>query len=100
MLSTFAEDVSAYAEAGWPGMEVGWALLPRYWGRGYATEAGRASLDFAWSHLRAKHVISLILPENRRSIRVAERIGERFERKIEKFGQECLIYGINRPAPL
>ena len=95
----FVGRVGLWNPEGWPGMEVGWALLRRYWGRGYAAEAGRASLDHAWSHLDAKHVISLIFPENRRSIAVAERIGERFERRIGKFGRECLIYGVNRPLP-
>jgi RimJ/RimL family protein N-acetyltransferase len=42
------------------------------------------------------HVISLIHPENRASIKVAERIGETLEGKTELFGHDVLIYGIDR----
>lgn len=93
----FVGRVGLWYPEGWPAMEVGWALLRRHWGKGYAAEAGRASLDHAWRDLRAEHVISLIFPENRRSIGVAERIGEKLERTITKFGRECLIYGVDKP---
>ena len=59
----------------WPGVEVGWALHPRSWGNGYATEAGRASVDYSFNVLRRDQVFSLILPENVRSAAVARRIG-------------------------
>lgn len=81
---------------GWPGFEVGWALVPRVWGRGYATEGAEAALAFAFRDLGRDHVISLIRPDNLRSIRVAERIGERLERSIEHLGKEALIYGVDR----
>jgi RimJ/RimL family protein N-acetyltransferase len=46
--------------------------------------------------LAKDHVISLIHPENRASIRVAERIGERLERRIDHGGREMLCYGLDR----
>ena len=67
---------------GWPGLEVGWLLDRRHWGRGFATEGARAALDQAFEVVRADRVISVIALGNVRSIRVAERIGERFERTI------------------
>jgi RimJ/RimL family protein N-acetyltransferase len=82
---------------GWPGLEVGWLLARSRWGRGYATEGARAALGHAFGVLGADRVISLIKPRNAASIRVAERLGERFERKIEFFGGETLVYGIDRP---
>ena len=60
---------------GWPALEVGWLLGRRHWGRGYASEAARTALDFAWSELRAQRVVSLVHPENDRSARVARRLG-------------------------
>jgi RimJ/RimL family protein N-acetyltransferase len=83
---------------GWPGLEVGWLLGRRYWGRGYATEAGAAALAYAFDELGAEHVISLIRPENRGSIRVAERLGETHERTIELQNASALVYGIRRDA--
>jgi RimJ/RimL family protein N-acetyltransferase len=84
---------------GWPGLEVGWLLDPAFWGRGLAAEGGRAALDFAFAALKADHVVSVIQPGNARSIRVAERLGERFERREALNGREVLIYGIRRPEP-
>jgi RimJ/RimL family protein N-acetyltransferase len=59
--------------------ELGWAILSGYWGRGYATEAARAALDW----LGPKRVISLIHPENERSQRVAEKLGAQPEQRVE-----------------
>jgi RimJ/RimL family protein N-acetyltransferase len=82
---------------GWPGLEVGWVLDRAVWGRGLATEGGRAALDYAFTALKADHVISVIQPGNARSIRVAERLGERFERRDAPNGIEVSVYGIRRP---
>ncbi len=59
----------------WPGVEVGWALRPDAWGRGYATEAGTASLAYAFDVMGLPEVFSVILPENLRSQAVAARLG-------------------------
>jgi len=59
----------------WPGIEIGWAFHPRAWGKGYATEAGTASVEYAFAHHDVDALYSLILPENARSQAVAERLG-------------------------
>lgn len=59
----------------WPGLEVGWTLAPDAWGRGYATEAGRAALTYAFDVLDAPEVVSVIAPDNTRSQAVARRLG-------------------------
>jgi RimJ/RimL family protein N-acetyltransferase len=81
---------------GWPGFEMGWALLRPYWGLGFATEGARSALEYAFVTLGRERVISVIAPENHRSIRVAERLGERLERTALVNGREALIYGIDR----
>jgi RimJ/RimL family protein N-acetyltransferase len=63
--------------------ELGWKLGRDYWGGGYATEAAAACRDWALGELGLKRVISLIAFENEASVRVAERIGETFERAVE-----------------
>ena len=60
---------------GWPGLEVGWLVAREHWGRGFAPEAGRASMEWAREELGADHIISLIEDENQRSARVAEKLG-------------------------
>jgi RimJ/RimL family protein N-acetyltransferase len=81
---------------GWPGFELAWALARPFWGRGYATESGRAALAWAFAELGKERVISLIVPENRRSLRVAERLGEILQGRTEAMGKRHLIYGIDR----
>lgn len=88
--------VGCWRPEGWPGLEVGWALRRRFWGRGYATEAERASVEYAFTNLGQTHVISLIAPENAASIRVAERLGEKPEGEWDVFGTKVIIYGIGR----
>ncbi len=83
---------------GWPGFEIGWALKPAYWGLGYATEGAKAALNYGFSELGKEHIISLIYPDNIRSIQVAKRLGEQLEGKTTLFDKEVLIYGINREA--
>ena len=83
---------------GWPAFELGWTLSRKFWGRGYATEAARRALAYAFDELDKSHVISLIDPNNTNSIKVAERLGERVEGKTDLFGREVLIYGIDRPV--
>jgi len=59
----------------WPGVEVGWTFHPSVWGRGYATEAGRAAVDWAFSTLPIDELNSMIHVENPPSMAVAERLG-------------------------
>ncbi len=65
---------------GWPMLEVGWLIDPACQGRGYATEAGRAVLDWCFANLGVQEVCSLIRPENEASIRVAQKLGAKLER--------------------
>lgn len=81
---------------GWPGIELGWVLARSYWGRGLATEAARAALHHGFHSFHFTHVISLIHPDNHRSLSVAERLGESREGVTEIFGRPALTYGIHR----
>ena len=60
---------------GWPGTEVGYALHPEAWGRGYATEACTAAMDWAFDVLGWTDVIHSISPANTASQAVARRLG-------------------------
>jgi len=82
--------------AGWPGFEIGWTLGRQHWGKGYATEAAERALRYAFEEMDRDHVISLIYPQNIRSIRVAERLGEKHEGETELFDKIVHIYGIDR----
>jgi RimJ/RimL family protein N-acetyltransferase len=90
--------IGCHQPEGWPDFEVGWALARPYWGRGYATEGARATLSYAFERLGRPRVVSLIAPENQRSIRVAERLGERLTGDAEIAGRRVLVYAIEREA--
>lgn len=83
---------------GWPGFELAGAGLPRYWGKGYALEAARALLDYAFTVLGKDRVISCTLPANRAAIRVVERLGETLQGPTEIEGRKLLVYAIDREA--
>lgn len=79
---------------GWPGFELGWVLAKPHWGHGYAIEAARAALGYAFDVLRKDRVISLIRPANARSIRVAEALGETLSGEVDLLGSKSLVYEI------
>jgi RimJ/RimL family protein N-acetyltransferase len=81
---------------GWPGFEIGWTLARDAWGKGYASEGARHALSHAFTEMGRRRVISLIHPENRASIKVAERMGEKPEGETEILGIPVLIYGISK----
>lgn len=58
-----------------PAVEVGWRLARPAWGRGYATEAGRAALEFAFGPAALEEVVSFTSAGNARSRAVMERLG-------------------------
>lgn len=93
---TFVGVIGFAEPEGWPGLELAWTLARRWWGNGYATEGARAALAHAFTVWRKEHVISLIHPENRASIRVAERIGETLQGSILHLGRQMLCFGIRR----
>lgn len=72
--------------------EMGWVLAPSAHGMGYATEAVRAVLAWAGTHLASPRTGCMIHPDNAASIRVAERCGyEEFHRTTYKGGPTVLF---------
>jgi RimJ/RimL family protein N-acetyltransferase len=81
---------------GWPGFELGWTLGRPFWGKGFATEAARRALDYAFEDLGRKRVISLIRPANTPSMRVAERLGMVRAGEVELLGGAAFVYEATR----
>jgi len=63
--------------------ELGWAIESRFWGNGYAVEAGRAVREWAYRERGIDRLISLIDPRNVRSIRVADKLGAAVEQLVQ-----------------
>jgi [ribosomal protein S5]-alanine N-acetyltransferase len=77
-------------------LEVGYHFRRDYWGHGYATEAARGCMDYAFRHLVAPKVVSFILAENQPSRRVAERNGMTMERQVIFHDLPHLMYAMTR----
>ena len=88
--------IGLYQPEGWPGLEVGWLVARPRWGEGFASEGGAASLAHAFRVLGARRVISVIEPPNTASIRVAEKLGERFSERRQLQGKQVAIYATSR----
>ncbi|HET6545262.1 MAG TPA: GNAT family N-acetyltransferase [Rhodanobacteraceae bacterium] len=93
----FAGRVGLHNPEGWPDLELGWMLMPEHRRHGYATEAGRAVLDYAFAKLGKDRVISLIRAENNTSERVARRLGGRQATTIDFLGGATLVYVYHPP---
>lgn len=92
---------------GWPGEEVGWGLISKAWGKGYAKEAAIASMDYACDHLGWEMIIHTIAPENLASAALAKALGSHNlgptqlpapygDMEIDKWGQSRDEWRVNR----
>jgi ribosomal-protein-alanine N-acetyltransferase len=83
--------------------ELGYAFNRKYWGKGYATEAASAILQFGFETLKLHRVGATVLPNNFGSIRVLEKLG--FQREgvrrqaysLHGTYQDLLCYSILAP---
>ena len=91
---------------GWAGLqylpeleetEVGFLLDRPYWGRGYATEAGLASIKYGFEHFNFDHIIALVHPDNLASQRVIEKCGMCYVETLTLWGIELHCFRIENP---
>jgi RimJ/RimL family protein N-acetyltransferase len=75
-------------------VELGYRLARTHWGKGLATEAAAATVRHAFEVLNLPRLISIIEPENRGSIRVAEKCGLTYHNATEFHGISVTIYAI------
>ncbi|MDM1500894.1 GNAT family N-acetyltransferase [Myroides marinus] len=61
-----------------PGVEIGWRMLPQFWGKGYATEAATACLAFGRETLGLDKIYSFTTTSNLRSANVMQKIGMKY----------------------
>jgi len=77
-------------------VEVGWVLHRDFWGRGLATEGGRASIEAWLEHLPDERLYSFTAPENRRSRAVMERLEMTYRGTAVWRGLEHVWYALDR----
>jgi ribosomal-protein-alanine N-acetyltransferase len=88
---------------GWCGMqdlpgstdiEIGWIFDALYWGRGYATEAGRAVLAYGFDRLALERIVAVAMPENVKSTNVMRRLGMRDCGIARFYGRELAHFSV------
>jgi ribosomal-protein-alanine N-acetyltransferase len=75
---------------------IGFDFQRVYWGKGYATEAAQAVLEYGFRRFEFDSISAWIDPENTPSQRVAERIGMKVERHVTRGGKKYALYSIKR----
>ena len=78
-------------------VDIGYAFLPHYWSKGYATEAALAVKEYAKNSIGLKRLVGITDPDNIGSSRVLEKLGLRFEKmvKLPKDDIELKLYAID-----
>ena len=78
-------------------IDIGYAFMPGFEGRGYCSEAAEAVMVFARNELSLPRVVAITQADNLGSIRVLEKLGLRFEENIEEpEGEAALaLYGVS-----
>jgi [ribosomal protein S5]-alanine N-acetyltransferase len=73
-------------------LEIAYLIEHKFWGKGLATEASRAVLELAFEKYNFERVVALINPKNVASVRVAGKIGMKYEREVayKDFGDVSL----------
>jgi ribosomal-protein-alanine N-acetyltransferase len=79
-------------------VELGYTLARSAWGRGYATELGRALVAHAFEVLGAPRVVAQVEPGNAGSRRVLEKLGMTEREMRTAYGRPHLLYELTRPA--
>jgi ribosomal-protein-alanine N-acetyltransferase len=85
--------------ADWPdddNVELGYELHPAWWGRGLATEGGRAALDFGFRSVGLTRIISTTNPANLPSVRVMQKLGLTPRGQRLYHGHQTVWYAIDR----
>ena len=77
-------------------VDVGFRFMRRYWGRGYATEAARASLQHGFNVYNLSKIVGRALPGNAASLRVLEKLGMQYVKDVENDGLLWRQYEIRR----
>jgi RimJ/RimL family protein N-acetyltransferase len=84
--------IGCHYPEGFPGFEIGYTLGRQAWGHGYAREGAAAALAYARDVLRQPQIVSVIRPDNVRSIRVAESLGAVAAETVQFFGAPSVLY--------
>ena len=79
-------------------VELAWHIKKEEWNRGVGTEAGRAAVRLGLGFFGLPCLVAMIHPENRASVRVAEKLGMVSERRLIHYGEPTVLYRTSQPT--
>lgn len=82
-----------------PELQLIYGIEPSHWGQGLATEAAEAMLTYGLEDLELDRVVASANAPNLASVRVMEKLGMSFEKRVDIEGQETVYYARERPSP-
>lgn len=81
-----------------PEIQVGYLLLPSYWGMGLGTEAASAALKYGFDVIRLPKIVAIAKPNNIASRRVMEKVGMNYEKNAYYYDNDVVYYSISHDA--
>jgi RimJ/RimL family protein N-acetyltransferase len=75
-------------------VDLGYRFMKEYWGKGIATESGKACVNLGFNKLGLKKMIAMVLPENTGSIHVLEKLNFKYEKEILEDNQLAKLYSL------
>jgi [ribosomal protein S5]-alanine N-acetyltransferase len=85
----------------WPGwIDLGFRLLPAFWGKGLATEAAKAWVDASFARFHLSALVAIVHPDNAASLRVVQKVGFRQRGPETVMGMPCVVFDLaTGPVP-
>lgn len=77
-------------------LEIGWRLMTAHHGKGYATEAGQAAMDFGFEQVGVDYVCAVARPENTASQKVMQRLGMTHVGLQTHYDMPCVVYEMRK----
>jgi ribosomal-protein-alanine N-acetyltransferase len=77
-------------------IEVGYSVIKQYWGKGIGTEAARAWMEFGFNNFGLERIVAVAVVGNTGSTRIMEKLGMKFEKTEEHYGEDCAFYSVSK----
>ncbi len=77
-------------------IEVGYAIAPNFWGKGYATEAAKRFLEYGFEELELKKIVAVAFPKNKASQNVMKKLGMNYVGEGIFYDKELVQYAISK----
>lgn len=87
-----ARDMNGYDEF----YDLGYRFIPRFWGKGYATETAKAFVEFGFDQMKLNKICTHTMVDNINSAKVLQKAGFEFTGTFEHEGEACKWFEINR----